>query len=41
LTAKYGVPVLISDDRLKIFMPGALPIEALKDVIDPLLVAMK
>ncbi len=39
LATKYGVPILIDDSRTKIFLPGALPIEALKAVVEPLLTA--
>lgn len=38
LSAQLRVPIAMSDDRLKIIMPGALPIEALKAVIDAVLV---
>ncbi|MEN9523940.1 MAG: hypothetical protein RL536_9 [Candidatus Parcubacteria bacterium] len=37
LVLKLRVPIVVSDDRTKIFMPGALPVEALKSVIEAVL----
>lgn len=41
LIMNLRVPISISDDRLKISMSGALPIDAVKSVIDPLIAAIK
>lgn len=37
LVLKMRVPIIISDDRLRIFMPGALPGDAIKSVIEAVL----
>ncbi len=40
LAISLGVPIVISEDRLKIRMPGALPIEAMQAVIDAVLAGL-